>query len=98
MFNINYTATGQLKAASRASAQPPAANLMADTQLQSRDLSSELSVVRTFGTTGGLISGVSGLVLGLMLSGDLAVLQAPMFDGLRLILSRCLMMASALPK
>jgi hypothetical protein len=33
-----------------------------------------------------------------MLSGDLAVLQAPMLDSLGLILSRCLMMASALPK
>jgi hypothetical protein len=33
-----------------------------------------------------------------MSGGEVAVLQAPIFDGLSLDLSRCLMIAAALPK
>src|SRR3546814_16291926 len=41
-----------------------------------------LSVVRTFGTTRRVTSRTAGLVVGLILSGELAVQQAPMFYGL----------------
>ena len=43
-----------------------------------------MSVVRSFGATRGVDWRSIGLVWGLMLCGDLAVLQAPMFDGLSL--------------
>jgi len=43
-----------------------------------------VSVVRTFGTTRGVDQRSAGLVWGLMLGGELAVLQAPIFDGLSL--------------
>ena len=41
-----------------------------------------LSVVRTFGADCSVRKRSAGLVWGLMLGGELAVLQAPMFDGL----------------
>ena len=43
-----------------------------------------LSVVRSFGAYGGADWRRVGLVLGLMLCGELAVLQAAMLDGLSL--------------
>jgi len=41
-----------------------------------------VSVARTFGTDRGVDERSAGLVWGLFLGGELAVLQAPMFDGL----------------
>jgi hypothetical protein len=43
-----------------------------------------VSVVRTFGADRGVNKRIAGLVWDLMLGGELAVLQAPMFDGLSL--------------